>query len=501
MLLLLSDSISPPKVTGDPGHQSLLNHRDRERSERIDRTYHRMGIVTLTALSSTLWMMLSSLCGILQFTRYASKMPLAPLFIIYFSLPFSQAAGNDDTSGPKCPLFEGVNAAFMSWLIAFSAWIAWKKPELAPFIRGTSIQPVPVGPNAPTPRERSALKKWNELNIQLYGAVVSYVSPPIQASLHVTTPDDGVRAIDYLRQRYGAQSTGDRAEAMARVQRSYIDPRAKISEADITKQYNEMSMAVADVQSSGGAAIDDRLLISMFENALPVAYSYIRQMVRYSKHTQFSAYFNDVLMQVKAEERSAQSTVATAFITQSHGFGKGRGKGKGKGRWNNQGGKGRGKGYNNWNQSYSPCFNCGKTDHARYNCPEHQTMCDHCGANHMSEMCPLGPGGPLRDALSVNARMAIDRAAGKGRASQPALLTMSNGESFDNSQIHSSGSSSYHPQAYNANRKRPISAISSEITPHDSASNIGTGAAESSVSASTVPQRQPNQGGGQSVSD
>lgn len=183
------------------------------------------------------------------------------LILLTLRAQLASAAGGDEHSGgPKCPIFEGVNVAFVSWLIAFSAWIAWKKPELAPFVRGTSVRPVPVDPNAPTPRERSAMRKWDESNIQLYGAVVSHVSPPIQASLHVATPDDGVAAVNLLRQRYGARSAGDRAEAMARVQRSYIDPRAKISEADVIKQYNEMSMAVADIQASGGAAIDDSLL-------------------------------------------------------------------------------------------------------------------------------------------------------------------------------------------------------------------------------------------------
>lgn len=117
-----------------------------------------------------------------------------------------------------------------------------------------------------------------------------------------------------------------------------------------------MSMALADVQASGGAALDDTLLISMFENALPVAYSSIRQMIRYHKHTNFDAYYNDLLTQVKAEERSAQSTVASAFVANFYGPGKGRGmKGKGgKGHLNYYGGKGKGKGqHGQWNQSYT----------------------------------------------------------------------------------------------------------------------------------------------------
>lgn len=397
------------------------------------------------------------------------------LILIFALIARCQAANGDDSVGLKCPIFEGVNIAFVSWLIAFSAWVAWKKPELAPFIRGTSQQPTPADPNNPTPRERTALRKWNELNIQLYGAVVSHVSSAIQASLHVTTPDDGVAAINHLKSRYGAQSTGDRAEAMARVQKSYIDPRAKICEADIVKQFNEMSMAVADVQASGGAALDDTLLISMFENALPISYSSIRQMVRYRQHTVFTTYFNDILTQVKAEERSAQSTVATAF-TANTGYGnyyqKGRGgKGKGeKGRYAGAYGKGRGKGYGKPSGSYSACFNCGRTDHPRYNCPEPQTVCDYCGANHLSELCSHGPGGQLRDSLSVNARMAIDRATGKGRPQRQALITMTTGDMSESRTQSSISPQPQHPRGFNSYGKRPYS----EVTPQDSVSNVGS---------------------------
>lgn len=446
--------------------------------------------------SHVLWLMIHTILVLFLSLMLGLPKGLLKSAVAVTVISFCDATGGEESSGPKCSIFEGANVVFMSWLIAFSAWVAWKKPELAPFIRGTSTRPIPADPDAPTPKERANMKKWDELNIQLYGAVVSHVSAPIQSSLHVATPDDGVAAINHLKQRYGARSTGDRAEAMARVQRSYIDPRAKISEADVTKQYNEMSLAVADVQATGGAAVDDMLLISMFENSLPIAYASIRQMVRYQSHTVFDTYFNDLLTQVKAEERSAQSAVATAFYSQSYGGGKGRGaKGKGgKGQPNaGKGGKGRGKGYGGgWNQTYSPCFNCGKTDHARYSCPEPQTYCEYCGANHVSEMCSLGPGGPLRDALSVNARMAIDRATGKGRSSRPALhLTMSTDDQYTESTMNNSATSQ--ARAYNASRKRPASTLSNDVGPHDSASNVGSSVGDSSMAA---PQRQPGPGGG-----
>lgn len=212
---------------------------------------------------------------------------LGPLITIWLMATPAEGANTDEAaSGPKCPVFEGVNAAFTAWFIAFTAWVAWKRPELSPLIRGSSARPVPDDPDAPTVRERSAIRKWEELNTQLYGAVVSHVTPSIQSTLHLSHLDDGVEAIKSMKSQFGAQSTGDRAEAMARVQRSYIDPRAKISVADVTKQYNEMSLAVNDIASTGGARLDDTLLISMFENSLPTSYASIRQMIRYNEAPQ-----------------------------------------------------------------------------------------------------------------------------------------------------------------------------------------------------------------------
>lgn len=336
-----------------------------------------------------------------------------------------QAAGGEESTGPRCPSFEGINAAFMPWFIAFSAWVAWKKPELSALILGTSKRPRYAQPVAPTPAERKRRTQWDIYNTQLYGAIVSHVATHIQTSLHLEHAGNGVKALRYLKNKYGAHSTGDRAEAIARLQRSVIDPRAKISEDEVTRQYTAMSMAVNDIVATGGAKIDDATLISMLENALPPAYAAIRQMLRYHQHTAFDTYFNDLRTQVKAEERSSQAMVPAAFAVgeetptamtiaqnnQGHNYGRGgrqfsqNGAARGKGK----GGKGRKQG----ETSLNPCFNCGKCDHPRFHCPCPTAVCAHCGANHLSEMCSKGPGGPLRDALSYNAKLALERIAAK----------------------------------------------------------------------------------------
>lgn len=318
-------------------------------------------------------------------------------------LPLTIAAKDDDSSSSttKCPIFDGIAASFVAWLISFTAWVAWKAPELIAILDGSSTRPAPADPLAPTAIELKRIKEWDLRNIQLYGAVVSHVAAPIQSSLHVQASGDGTAAVRFLKTRYGSQSTGDRAEATARLQRSHIDRRAKISESDTIKQFNEMSLAAADIVAAGGAKPDDALMISMFENSLPPSYAFIRQMIRYAKHLTFDAYYNDFLTQVKAEERAANTGNApTAFAaTRADSY--------------TQGGKGRPKGKEKDGTFVkNPCFNCGQTDHLRARCRRPKTNCRHCNANHLDELCPRGPGGKLRDSISASARTLLDRQAG-----------------------------------------------------------------------------------------
>lgn len=162
------------------------------------------------------------------------------------------------------------------------------------------------------------------------------------------------------------------------------------------RQYNQMSLALADITASGGARADDQLLISFFENSLPIAYATIRQMVRYQQHDNFDEYYNDFLTQVKAEERAAQlNSNAAAFAATTHG----RVDGQQLKPRNTRGGqeyKGSKPG-NDRNETRNPCFNCGQFDHLRKRCPCPAVTCSHCGANHLNELCSKGPGGELRD--------------------------------------------------------------------------------------------------------
>lgn len=70
------------------------------------------------------------------------------IIIVWMAQPYTlaqpvTAAGDDEhQSMAKCPIFEGVMASFTTWLITFTAWIAWKKPvELGGILSGTHRLP------------------------------------------------------------------------------------------------------------------------------------------------------------------------------------------------------------------------------------------------------------------------------------------------------------------------------------------------------------------------
>ena len=227
-------------------------------------------------------------------TRPRCRYTVLTLVVLISSVTPALAAGDDDgTTGPRCAVFNGQESTFMAWFISFGAWVSWRKPELAALLDPAAART--AGPG-------DARDKWDMLNVQLYGALVSFVSAPLQASLFVSAMNDGVAAVKALRTRFGSTTGGggDRAAAMSRVLGRYIDPKAPLSEADVVNQHDKMQLAVADVVAGGGTAPDDLLLISMFENSLPSLYSTVRQLVRYKAHTTLSAYYSAVGPKVRA---------------------------------------------------------------------------------------------------------------------------------------------------------------------------------------------------------
>lgn len=72
-------------------------------------------------------------------------------------------------------------------------------------------------------------------------------------------------------------------------------------------------------------------------------------------------------------------------------------------------------------------LNCGQLDHPRFRCPCPSVKCQTCGANHLNELCPKGPGGALRDSLSSSAKQALDRQTSKATGAAVGSTSTSGG--------------------------------------------------------------------------
>ena len=162
-----------------------------------------------------------------------------------------------------------------------------------------------------------------------------------------------------------------------------------------------MMVAKAGIQRTGNIPPNDAAIIAMFDNALPLAYSQIRQLVRRVGHATFLAHFNDYMGQVRAELAARKPHVAgfATFLPRPPDVPRGNPADE---QSNDRDRSSRG-------NSSNLCLRCAKPGHVRPQCRKPKVTCKHCGADHSSKLCPKGPGGSRRDSLSDNARRLLDR--------------------------------------------------------------------------------------------
>ena len=145
------------------------------------------------------------------------------------------------------------------------------------------------------------MNAWDALNKKLYGAVVAALPDYLRTSVFNDYRNDGAGAIAFLRDTYDAVSPGDHAAHMQKLQAHYIDARSDISEDDLRMQYDSMMVAKAGIIRCGNEPPVESALIAMFDNALPITYSQIRQLVRRERHETLVAHFSDYMSNVRAE--------------------------------------------------------------------------------------------------------------------------------------------------------------------------------------------------------
>jgi len=248
-----------------------------------------------------------------------------------------------------------------------------------------------------------ACEKWANDNTQLYGLLVQAMPAWLVTSLYNTHLNDGVAAIEYLRKAFDANAGdgGDHAAHLARLQSRTIDARSDISEADLRRQFDMMMSERAAIQRTGNAPPSDATMIAFYDNALPIAYTTMRQHARRAKHTTFLAHHMDMMSQVRAEVNSrAPAPNAFAASVAPAGVAPLRPPTNA--------------------DTDKTCLRCGRLGHTRRTCKQAKVPCTHCSADHLPDFCPKGTGGRRRE-LSDVLRGVLDRDVqrGSGSAAKP----------------------------------------------------------------------------------
>lgn len=362
-----------------------------------------------------------------QSRKIHSRSIVTCFFIALCMLPLTGAA-DDSSSSSAPPMFKMTKLHYQVWYTYWCGWLAMKYPELIDLVNGDEEEPDEPAANAPQ-NERDAYTEYWKKNKRVYGALIQSVPVALRTSLSANARYNGVRALEIIAQRFGVVDAHDRAAALKRVQKSYISPGAGVSLKDVTRQLDRMTEAHSEYTEAGGNELDDELLRTSFFSALPSSYQQIKTAIRTMTFTDFDEMTAAFLTQVKQYEddmdeqrnssafsapqssqyvsqQSSQHAASTGFSpapAQHFFLGKG---GRGRGR------NGRGRGAVN---SFATCLRCGVLGHTRNFCQQAVARCVYCFADHFSALCPRGPGGAQRDALTPNTRVLLEQDVARGQ--------------------------------------------------------------------------------------
>ena len=349
------------------------------------------------------------------------------------------AGGDDMASSSRPPFFDGTRAAFLAWLMAFSGYVSWKLTECVDMM---DDEP-PTEPTVPelvaTTDEAEGNEEeveaaterrdnWLKRNRRLYGLLMQAVPDWLRTSLYNQHRNNGIASLDHLRRSFDVVDANDHAACIARLQTSYIDPKNDIREEDLRAQFDGMQVATAGIVRSGHTAPPDATLKAMFDNALPIAYAQIRQLVRRSNHNSFIAHYADYVAQVRAE-LSSRAPIAHAFTAgRAHSASflpspppasghPSVAPSAGHGTHGNPGGTA---------SRAKICLRCGAPGHLRPECRKDPVRCTHCGADHLSDFCEKSANRRQRARLSRGAANLIKRDTKAARTRAAAAHTAVN---------------------------------------------------------------------------
>jgi hypothetical protein len=156
----------------------------------------------------------------------------------------------------------------------------------------------------------------------------------------------------------------------------------------------------AAIQRTGNSPPSEATMIAFYDNALPIAYTTMRQHARRAKHTTLLAHHMDIMSQVRAEVNSrapAPHAFAAAVAPASSGVTPLKPAGANA-------------------DADKTCLRCGRLGHTRRTCRQPKASCTHCGADHLLDFCPKGTGARRRELPDV-LRGILDRDVQRGSGS------------------------------------------------------------------------------------
>jgi hypothetical protein len=334
------------------------------------------------------------------------NMKMLTSVVIFMSLVAYVHAADDASSGFSVPKFNATRIKYPGWLTEFHGWIAMKFPDLVELIQEEWEEPEELDEHS-SEEDRANYKSYWNAQKRLYGALITAIPAGLRQALSTNARFNGTQALQLLQSRFGVVDAHDRSSALQRVNKSYVTPGSGIALKDATRQKDKMVEAHTEFTDAGGAALDDELLINYFLRAFPATYNQIKMAIRTQEFEGFEDLTEAFLRQVKQAEDDHNDNMNQPALhadqqqqqqqqQQQHGAFGGRGRG-GRGR----GANGRGRGLV---PDFVTCLRCGVLGHLRTACQQAVARCVHCAADHLSVLCPNGPGGAQRDALTQGAR-------------------------------------------------------------------------------------------------
>ena len=168
-------------------------------------------------------------------TATMAQSAIRMILLAHLLAPISAA----DTEPSKLPRFDGGRATFRQWLLAFTAYISLKYPDLVGIL-DNSVHVLRPGDDA----EQAERDRYRRLTRQRYGAIVQCCPSWLMSSLnHIATQaenrgNEGRITLDHLHAEFGSTTALDRTSAISRLHLCHFNAKAAMDVNHLRYQYS-----------------------------------------------------------------------------------------------------------------------------------------------------------------------------------------------------------------------------------------------------------------------